>query len=446
MVVNMPQGLNATQRQRFIMMRQAQQRAAQVAASHQQQQQQQMQMSPGQQAIQQQMQQQQMQQQQMQQSAGSQAIQQHEMAGAAPGSSATDNHALQDYQMQLMVLEQQNKKRVLMKRQEDSKSSASADTIAPDPQAAVENKSLSAFGNSSLPTSTAPAETLGLAFSNDDMMDFDTSYGSSAVDALQNFDFDSFLHVEGNEVSLGGDSAFEVEADSSTRTGASPSSPRQPGYDPMSPGYSPISPSFSPTSPTYSPTTPTKVKPSVTSSAAAVGFTGFGAASATALSSTERQSAFGAPSTTSPFTNASVFGAAPTAPTTGTQQSGPVESARSNTFKPTVFNTQSPPSTPGETLDFLISKQGFAGYWLWDSLVFAALRISMESAETIRSEGGWGKAQWATAVVIAFLEERLEGEKGSWELVVEKAREWLAEQVGGEKILAEMLGKARGIV
>jgi len=48
--------------------------------------------------------------------------------------------------------------------------------------------------------------------------------------------------------------------------------------------------------------------------------------------------------------------------------------------------------------------------------------------------------------VIAFLEERLEGEKGSWELVVEKAREWLAEQVGGEKILAEMLGKARGIV
>lgn len=41
---------------------------------------------------------------------------------AAPGQGGqggpTGNHALQDYQMQLMLLEQQNKKRLLMARQE----------------------------------------------------------------------------------------------------------------------------------------------------------------------------------------------------------------------------------------------------------------------------------------------------------------------------------------
>lgn len=40
------------------------------------------------------------------------------MRGVAPGNANNGNHALQDYQMQLMLLEQQNKKRLLMARQE----------------------------------------------------------------------------------------------------------------------------------------------------------------------------------------------------------------------------------------------------------------------------------------------------------------------------------------
>src|SRR5271155_341208 len=35
-----------------------------------------------------------------------------------PGAQGGGNHALQDYQMQLMLLEQQNKKRLMMARQE----------------------------------------------------------------------------------------------------------------------------------------------------------------------------------------------------------------------------------------------------------------------------------------------------------------------------------------
>lgn len=46
------------------------------------------------------------------------------VAAGAPGGPNSGNHALQDYQMQLMLLEQQNKKRLLMARQEqDSMSS-----------------------------------------------------------------------------------------------------------------------------------------------------------------------------------------------------------------------------------------------------------------------------------------------------------------------------------
>jgi len=40
------------------------------------------------------------------------------MPGAGPAGQNSSNHALQDYQMQLMLLEQQNKKRLLMARQE----------------------------------------------------------------------------------------------------------------------------------------------------------------------------------------------------------------------------------------------------------------------------------------------------------------------------------------
>ncbi|KAF2471069.1 uncharacterized protein BDR25DRAFT_30093 [Lindgomyces ingoldianus] len=46
------------------------------------------------------------------------------MPAGAPGQPGQGNHALQDYQMQLMLLEQQNKKRLLMARQEQDNMSA----------------------------------------------------------------------------------------------------------------------------------------------------------------------------------------------------------------------------------------------------------------------------------------------------------------------------------
>src|ERR1700733_592056 len=50
-----------------------------------------------------------------------------------PGGATGGNHALQDYQMQLMLLEQQNKKRLLMSRQEQH-SISRADPTPPTPK------------------------------------------------------------------------------------------------------------------------------------------------------------------------------------------------------------------------------------------------------------------------------------------------------------------------
>src|SRR5271155_445251 len=49
-----------------------------------------------------------------------------------PGAQGGGNHALQDYQMQLMLLEQQNKKRLMMARQEqDNITGGSSSTHTP---------------------------------------------------------------------------------------------------------------------------------------------------------------------------------------------------------------------------------------------------------------------------------------------------------------------------
>ena len=53
-------------------------------------------------------------------------------AAAAAGQNSNGNHALQDYQMQLMLLEQQNKKRLLMARQEQDSMSSHPAGVGPN--------------------------------------------------------------------------------------------------------------------------------------------------------------------------------------------------------------------------------------------------------------------------------------------------------------------------
>ncbi|KAF2095458.1 VIT-domain-containing protein [Rhizodiscina lignyota] len=89
---------------------------------------------------------------------------------------------------------------------------------------------------------------------------------------------------------------------------------------------------------------------------------------------------------------------------------------------PPQLHTQNP-------LDALIALQTFEGSWSWSGELFRvlALRDTNTRAEETRY-----KNAVATALAVAYFEQKLVGEKEAWELVVEKARGWLEEKVGKE--------------
>jgi hypothetical protein len=59
-----------------------------------------------------------------------------------PGGPRYQNHALQDYQMQLMLLEQQNKKRLMMARQEQTDGTHQADGIISNDISSADSNSI----------------------------------------------------------------------------------------------------------------------------------------------------------------------------------------------------------------------------------------------------------------------------------------------------------------
>ena len=89
-----------------------------------------------------------------------------------------------------------------------------------------------------------------------------------------------------------------------------------------------------------------------------------------------------------------------------------------------------PAKKPGkDPLIALIDLQTFQGSWKWTSELVAITSANESSAQA--AAAGMSKEILATAIVIAFFETKLASSKDTWELVVEKARSWLEEQLGG---------------
>ncbi|KAF2634488.1 VIT-domain-containing protein [Massarina eburnea CBS 473.64] len=124
-----------------------------------------------------------------------------------------------------------------------------------------------------------------------------------------------------------------------------------------------------------------------------------------------------------------------------------------------LFGSSASPSTPSSPhpqpananeyiLTQLIRLQTFSGAWPWTTELFIAISVGEEAAEQELADIGVGdgieEEEWVTAIVVAFFEERLEKDKGSWELVVEKARAWLVERLGEDRA-REAVGRARGL-
>ena len=109
------------------------------------------------------------------------------------------------------------------------------------------------------------------------------------------------------------------------------------------------------------------------------------------------------------------------------------------------------PKNDDEILALLIKLQTFEGSWELSPSLFVALSVSVTEAEnalTVADQSakqphkGYGKTEWATALVIVFMEDRLDALKGSWELMVDKAKNWLGGRDGKER-LEEILASAR---
>ena len=77
-----------------------------------------------------------------------------------------------------------------------------------------------------------------------------------------------------------------------------------------------------------------------------------------------------------------------------------------------------------DSMHALISLQTFSGAFAWDAELFAILGI----AENSVSKAGQDEVVMATALAIAWLEKKVPGQKGVWEMIAEKAKGWMKGQ------------------
>ncbi|KAF1848931.1 VIT-domain-containing protein [Cucurbitaria berberidis CBS 394.84] len=98
------------------------------------------------------------------------------------------------------------------------------------------------------------------------------------------------------------------------------------------------------------------------------------------------------------------------------------------------------PKTLEELLHYLIDLQTFEGSWEWSDTVVASIQSASvnldKSLVERRISTGVHQKHLATAIVVVIFEVKLLEFKGSWELVVDKARAWLEAEVGdAEKVV-----------
>lgn len=92
------------------------------------------------------------------------------------------------------------------------------------------------------------------------------------------------------------------------------------------------------------------------------------------------------------------------------------------------------PARPQDPLQAIASGQAFSGQWSLSSELEEVTGITASEAKKAIEAAGLkydgGDDLVATAIAIAFLKNRLAGQKEAWEMIVDKAVMWMEEQVG----------------
>jgi len=102
----------------------------------------------------------------------------------------------------------------------------------------------------------------------------------------------------------------------------------------------------------------------------------------------------------------------------------------------------------GTLLQRLIARQSFEGSWeAIDKLPFDEMKLDRDTASLVNAQLSEQNSEQllATAIVVLFLEKKMQDEEETWELVVEKARAWLGSNVA-EDVLARVWQLAEDIL
>jgi hypothetical protein len=97
-----------------------------------------------------------------------------------------------------------------------------------------------------------------------------------------------------------------------------------------------------------------------------------------------------------------------------------------------------PGASDQEILDTLVRLQAFDGYWDFDQKLWSLLKVASK-LPGLKSQAAVSDRSLTTALVIRWLEIKMAKEKDTWELIAEKAQDWLDNEIGDtqkEKVLA----------
>ncbi|KAK0656187.1 von Willebrand factor type A domain-containing protein [Cercophora newfieldiana] len=107
---------------------------------------------------------------------------------------------------------------------------------------------------------------------------------------------------------------------------------------------------------------------------------------------------------------------------------------------------------PNDALEAIVAKQSFEGSWAWgkgELLAILGLDVAGLGGKLQGLPVSSGTDLAATVVVLAYLEAKLAGKKDEWEMLAEKAMDWLDGELkakGAPVSAAELVEKVKGII
>ncbi|KAL6835867.1 VIT domain-containing protein [Trichoderma sp. SZMC 28015] len=147
---------------------------------------------------------------------------------------------------------------------------------------------------------------------------------------------------------------------------------------------------------------------------------------------------FGSANSSAPATGGSLFGRYASASSSG----GLFGSANSSAFaqQPTSGGPFDLDNSEIDVLSTLSALQTFAGSWQWNPSLEAILGVTpLNATVKVQLPGQYTQHMdvLATLCAVVFLKKKLASEKDSWELLVQKAEDWLRAQTGADVLALE---------